>query len=135
MPLSCPLRFTTLEPCARRGEPVTVGLPWPRGTVADERRFQLVGPGGSAEPLQTKVLDRWPDGSVRWCLFDFLATWDGKQTDRVLVPRDSILFAGTPSGFNKPTERAYPSFSNSTRVVARTGNPQIIWNAPGQSRL
>ena len=74
---SCPLLFQTLEPCARRGEPVSVGLPWPRGAVADETFFQLIGPDGSPQVLQTNVLDRWPDGSVCWCLFDFLATWDG----------------------------------------------------------
>jgi hypothetical protein len=98
MPLSCPLFFHTLEPCARRGEPVTVGLPWPRGAVADDRLFQLIGPDGSPQVLQTRVLDRWPDGSVRWCLFDFLATWDGvtresgyrvEMTDR---PRASETF-------------------------------------------
>jgi hypothetical protein len=84
---SCPLYFHTQEPCARRGEPVTVGLPWPRGAITDENCFRLIGPNvegqlpaGSPstvdreQPLQTKVLDRWPDGSVRWCLFDFLAT-------------------------------------------------------------
>lgn len=76
---SCPLSFHTLEPCARRGEPVWVGLPWPRGAISDEKYFQLVCPDGSPQVLQTKVLDRWPDGSVRWCLFDFLATWDGKS--------------------------------------------------------
>ncbi len=74
--LSCPLFFHTLEPCPRRGEPVTVGLPWPRGAVKDDRCFRLIGPDGTEQVLQTKVLDRWPDGSVRWCLFDFLATWD-----------------------------------------------------------
>lgn len=75
--LSCPLFFRTLEPCPRRGEPVTVGLPWPRGAVKDDRCFRLIGPDGTEQVLQTRVLDRWPDGSVRWCLFDFLATWDG----------------------------------------------------------
>src|SRR5207253_2203089 len=58
----------------RRGEPVTVGLPWPRGAVTDDRQFRLIGPAGAEEMLQTQVLDRWPDGTVRWCLFDFRAT-------------------------------------------------------------
>ncbi len=77
---SCPLFFHTLEPCPRRGEPVTVGLPWPRGAVMDDRFFRLIGPDGTEQVLQSKVQDRWPDGSVRWCLFDFLATWDGATT-------------------------------------------------------
>ena len=75
--LSVPLRFVARETPVRRGEPVTVGLPWPKGAVRDDRHFRLVGPDGSPQVLQTAVLDRWPDGSVRWCLFDFLATVDG----------------------------------------------------------
>ncbi|MFO0936658.1 MAG: hypothetical protein U0798_09120 [Gemmataceae bacterium] len=72
--LTCPLRFQAKESPVRRGEPVTVGLPWPQGAIADERLFELVAPDGSRQTLQSKVLDRWSDGSIRWCLFDFLAT-------------------------------------------------------------
>jgi len=79
--LSVPLRFVAPETPVRRGEPVTVGLPWPRGAVRDDRQFRLVGPDGAPQLLQTKVLDRWPDGSIRWCLFDFLATVDGANDD------------------------------------------------------
>lgn len=75
--LSVPLRFVARETPVRRGEPVTVGLPWPRGAVRDAAHFHLLAPDGTPQPLQTNVLDRWPDGSVRWCLFDFLATVNG----------------------------------------------------------
>jgi hypothetical protein len=79
-PLTCQLRFQSRETPVRRGEPVTVGLPWPKGAVTDDRQFQLLGPDGTPRVLQTQVLDRWPDGSVRWCLFDFLATVDGETS-------------------------------------------------------
>lgn len=75
--LSVPLLFSALEVVPRRGEPVTVGLPWPRGAVHDEALFQLLNADNVSQPLQTEVLDRWPDGSIRWCLFDFLASWNG----------------------------------------------------------
>jgi YetA-like protein len=75
--LSVPLIFSALEAVPRTNEPVTIGLPWPRGAVTDEGHFHLLGPDGNSQTLQTTVLDRWPDGSVRWCLFEFLATWDG----------------------------------------------------------
>jgi hypothetical protein len=93
--LSCPLRFLPpREAPVRRGEPVTVGLPWPRGAVMDDRQFRLIGPNGTEEILQTQVLDRWPDGSIRWCLFDFRATVGvGESHYRVEVrdvPRESI---------------------------------------------
>lgn len=71
--LACPLRFQHREAPRRRGEPVTVGLPWPRGAIKDDRCFRLLN---SESPLQTKVLDRWGDGSIRWCLFDFFAGGD-----------------------------------------------------------
>jgi hypothetical protein len=54
------------EPGIRRGEPVTFGLPWPRGTADG---FTLLDTGGAVQPLGVKVLDRWSDGSVRWALF------------------------------------------------------------------
>ena len=61
---------------ARRGEPVRAGVPIPEGAVHG---------GGSwwvelgAEPIaaQSRVLDRWPDGSARWVLLDFPVDHDG----------------------------------------------------------
>src|SRR5262245_61772246 len=59
-------------PQARRGEPVTFGVPLPRGAVRDDDlNWQLVSDGAQdAAPLQLRVLDRWPDGSARWVLVD-----------------------------------------------------------------
>jgi YetA-like protein len=111
--LSCPLFFHTLEPCPRRGEPVTVGLPWPRGAVKDDRCLRLIGPDGTEQVLQTKVLDRWPDGSVRWCLFDFLATWDGK--------------------FSGEAQSSEPSAASGYRVEVRNETSNHPSDAIGQS--
>ena len=89
-PLSCTLRFKSRETPIRRGEPVTVGLPWPKGAVTDEQHFCLLAPDGTPQTLQTKVLDRWADGSVRWCLFDFLVKVDGKDDEyRIVATRET----------------------------------------------
>lgn len=72
--LTVPLTFWTAEPGRRTLEPVSIGLPWPRGKVRNERYFRLTVPDGAANTFQTRVLDRWPDGSIRWCLFDFFAS-------------------------------------------------------------
>ncbi len=64
------------EPCERRGEPVTVSVPWPRGVLCDAEYLACVGPSGEV-PLQTEVLERWPDGSVRWVLCDVLMDSQG----------------------------------------------------------
>ena len=42
-----------------------------QGALADPQAVALVGDDGRQEPLQTEVLARWPDGSIRWLLVDF----------------------------------------------------------------
>jgi hypothetical protein len=53
-------------------QPVTVGIPFPRGQVTDPTVLFLLDGQGHEVPLQTLPLARWPDGSVKWLLLDFL---------------------------------------------------------------
>jgi exo-rhamnogalacturonan lyase-like protein len=58
----------------RACEPITVGIPMPRGLVTDPRRIALVDADGQATPLQALPTEQWPDGSIRWALLDFQAS-------------------------------------------------------------
>lgn len=71
----------TVGPCTggrvvtgRRAEPVTIGVPLPRALVHDPSRARLLDASSQEVPLQTRALDWWPDGSIRWLLIDFQAT-------------------------------------------------------------
>ena len=55
-----------------RTQPVTRGIPFPRGLLTDPTAVALTDHAGREVALQTQVLARWPDGSVRWLLLDFL---------------------------------------------------------------
>lgn len=71
--------FTTIileenEGIDRINEPVTVGIPFPRGFVQDASNLNLQDPEGNYIPLQTQVLANWPDGSSKWVLSDFQAS-------------------------------------------------------------
>ncbi len=55
----------------RRAEPVSTGVPLPPGRVRAPEQLALVDDQGRRIPVQTQVLDRWPDDSVRWLLLDF----------------------------------------------------------------
>jgi hypothetical protein len=68
------LRFALTPTSIRRGEPVTCGIPWPRGMLSDPSSLQLSDSRGQTAVLQKRVLDRWSDGSVRWLLLDWQAT-------------------------------------------------------------
>ena len=53
---------------SRQGHPVTMGIPLARGVVYSDQDVQIAG-----VPGQFTALSRWPDGSVKWLLCDFLA--------------------------------------------------------------
>jgi hypothetical protein len=54
----------------RRAEPATVGVPFPRGFCLDVAGLGVLDHDGANVPHQVEVLDRWPDGSIRWAVFD-----------------------------------------------------------------
>ena len=73
IPITLELRAATGSASARRGEPVTIGIPMPPGVVADGADLGVFRADGSSTTAQFDILDRWSDGSVRWVLADFQA--------------------------------------------------------------
>lgn len=57
--------------------PVTVGIPMPAQLHTDENTLQVSPKGGGAVDAQFRVTSRWPDGSIRWVLVDFIADLSG----------------------------------------------------------
>ncbi len=55
-------------------EPLTFGMPFPAGLVRDESDIHLHDDASRVTALQARATERWPDGSIRWALLDFLLT-------------------------------------------------------------
>jgi len=55
----------------RFDEPVTVGIPLPPSAVMHPDELVLLDWKGQPSLLQSQVLARWFDGSVKWVLLDF----------------------------------------------------------------
>ena len=85
--MSTPVIQLHLESAAapRQREPITCGVPWPRGVLHDPGTITLVDGSGRRLPVQTRTLDRWSDGSVRWLLVDWQA--DVQQGSCYLLER------------------------------------------------
>ena len=64
----------------RLHEPVSCGIPWPRGALRQTARLKLLDEEGRVVALQARTLDRWPDDSVRWALLDWQADIAAKAT-------------------------------------------------------
>jgi hypothetical protein len=56
----------------RTAEPVTVGIPFPKGVLTDKKIVSFFDAKGDAIPLQTETLAVWPDKSIKWLLCDFM---------------------------------------------------------------
>lgn len=69
----------------RKDEPVTCGVPWPSGALGDAACLVMRDDRGRIVNLQARALDRWPDGSVRWALLDWLADSEREVSYRVDV--------------------------------------------------
>jgi len=64
----------------RVNEPVTLGMPFPRGLLLEPDRLALIDQQNDPLPLQVDVRDRWSDRSIKWGLLDFRATVAARQT-------------------------------------------------------
>jgi hypothetical protein len=88
------LRVEAPDQAARRAEPVTCGVPWPRGVLTDVSLLRLEDEGGSPVPLQARALDRWPDGSVCWSVLDWQADVRGSARYRAQAGGPTTAVAG-----------------------------------------
>lgn len=85
-------------PVDRHGEPVALGVALPRGYAPASNGWSLTDPHASAVPVQTTVLDRWGDGSVRWLLAEFRAHVPaGRAAVYALAPGAERGVPATPS--------------------------------------
>ncbi len=69
------ISFSVEEPAgiARKGEPVSGGIPFPRGAFKKGQSFALFDDAGREIPCQVTPLVTGPDGTLRWALLDFRA--------------------------------------------------------------
>ena len=74
---------------ARVMEPVTSGVPLPRGAVEDPNRFRLLDEEGNVVPAAFSAATRWwPAKSVKWLHVDFLATVPANGTKKYVLTAD-----------------------------------------------
>ena len=91
----CRLHVYNRSAFAYESYPLARGVPLPPGAFPDPGVLGIVGPDGSALPVQTRVLQRRKDGSVEWALFEFVMD----------VPPDTDVTASVGEGVERPAPR------------------------------
>jgi hypothetical protein len=98
----------------RRHEPLTFGIPLPREAARGAERWSLVGVDGGLVPVQTRVLEAWPGGSVRWMLVDAQSDLD--------LSMDGALVLTSSAGAHAPRpQREVSIVDERDGVVVDTG--------------
>jgi hypothetical protein len=107
------ISLTVAEPSGvkRTGFPVTSGVPLARGALRRDRQAALFDSAGQEVPLQSEVLSRWPDGSIRWLLLDFQVDLAANES------REFVLRYGPE------VQRTFPDF------------PKLVANRPKPDRM
>jgi hypothetical protein len=92
-------------------EPITCGIPWPRGQLRETSQVAMTDAEGTSVPLQVRCLDRWADGSVRWSLLDWQASVVGQAVYNARVAPEGasptqgprVTVTSRPGGFVEVT--------------------------------
>lgn len=105
-----------------RREPLTFGVPIGRGRLADETR--LVAVSDRAWPTAARVLERWPDGSIRWALLDVHAEFAGPET--VLELRDDVPPAEGPRLVVSRPGAAVTVTDGALTLTVDPGDPRLV---------
>ena len=110
----------------RAAWPVGIGLPFPRGEMKDADSFFLYSPQGLPIPLQTRSLDRWPDGSIRWTYLQFQADMQRQKTENWILKWKESKTA------NRPKTRIIATATRG-KIVVDTGAIQVTFSGDGRS--
>ena len=85
-----PIVISELDGINRTKEPVTAGIPFKKGKFFQTDGFSLVN-GKTKIPVQTKVLARWSDNSIKWMLLDFQADIKANKKIKFFLKKSKTL--------------------------------------------
>src|SRR5262245_27443443 len=104
----------TGESESRTNEPVTFGVPLPAGMATDGDAWAILDEASRSRPVQTRALDRWPDGSVRWLLVDARIDRQAGATAALSLRRDTPSSAGAPHAISITTKDSWVTVDTGT---------------------
>lgn len=102
----------------RNGWPVTSGVPMAEGILRDSSYVRLSSDGREL-PLQTEILSRWPDGSIKWLLLDF-------QIDLSANERRRLTLEYGPKARSSQSQASIDVQKDSNATTITTGPLKLI---------
>ena len=116
------LRICTAAGAPRARQPVTAGVPLPRGWLRDAADVELRDQRNERVPLQGEPLARWSDGSIKWLLVDFLLP----EATSSAAPSEDVWTLSKASD---------PSVARSVAAVRISESPEAFFIETGTARF
>lgn len=111
---------------SRRKEPISVGVPMPRGQIFDPGQLSLFQKGYlDARSLQACSLAMWPDGSLKWVLLDFHVSLNAGET---------VVFV-LSMGHSIPPRPTPPIESEEGRLAVDSNAARFVLPTRGEFRI
>jgi hypothetical protein len=120
---SMPLLVEEYRGIRRIHEPVTVGVPLPKGIVFDPLGLTLFDQHDRPRELQVQILARWFDDSIKWALLDFFADVEPKASAEYCLKYCSTPH---PAASNMPVRRFSDEILVDTGHAAFRINTRIL---------
>lgn len=98
-------------------QPVTHGVPWPRGAVRDLAQLRAIDAQGLPIPAAFTTLNTWPDGSLQWTLLDTSVDFAPSGDAHLTIHAD-----------DEPSRRAAASRVENAVRVAEDGSTVRVGN-------
>ena len=105
----------------RSGEPLTLGVPFPKGMLADAGAVALIRDARERVHVQTRALARWADGSIQWLLIDFRADI------RLDTPTQYFLTQDVETWNSEPISPQVNVAEDTGSVVVDTGAARFVF--------
>lgn len=121
------LTFTNRIHLPLTAHPVRHGVPWPKGFLRENMPISARDENGASLPIATRILNRWPDGSIQWTLIDLSLDLSPSQKRIIEIHADPADVRPTP---------VHPVIVSETSNEIRAGNSLVdfsIPRAPGDS--
>ena len=108
--LSIPISIKERNGIGRVREPVSIGIPFPKGVIRDPSSLNVSTVDNERIPYAAEILVRWSDGSLKWVLMDLKISINPLEESNLYVTSHSKTEQDKSSGWKLDIEETAEEF-------------------------
>jgi hypothetical protein len=114
------------EGIRREREPLTWGVPFPKGLLSESLGLRIVDEAGDFVPMTAAPLAYWIDGSIKWILLDVQVSVPANGTKTLQVYPEALADRA-----DKDSPPALELSESQEKLLVRTGQIEFVLDSAG----